>query len=104
MHQRVETEFRRVGLHMPPHVLGTPSVLLTLAAVMRGKFIGAVGREVAAIFHGKGAFQQLHPVTDLAQLVFEPYNLIRHRERVFSPAATIVYTALTHICLVPPTI
>jgi len=95
MRQRVEAEFRRVGSRMPEQALSTPSVLLTLAAVMRGKFIGAVSREVAAIFHGKGAFRQLKLVTDLPQLIFEPYSLVRHRERSFSPAATIVYAALT---------
>ena len=41
--------------------------------------------------HHTFVFQQLHPVADLTQLIFEPYSLIRHREQIFSPLKATLF-------------
>ncbi|MBE3638591.1 LysR family transcriptional regulator [Mangrovicoccus sp. HB182678] len=84
----VETWLLQRGLPLPGRILGTASLLLTLALIAETNAIAPVARAVA-LFHGgtggTGGNYEILPVAE--DLAVAPYSLIRLRDQPLSAAA-----------------
>ena len=94
LRKRVDLAFRAADLAPPTRVLDTTSVVLTLAAVTRGDAIAVLSASVGALLGPHGPVRRLPPLADAPRIAVEPFGLIHQRDRPFSPAARLVFSAV----------
>ena len=94
LRKRVDLAFRAAGLAPPTRVLDTTSVVLTLAAITRGDAVAVLSASVGALLGPHGPVRRLPPLADAPRIAVEPFGLIHQRDRPFSPAAQLVFSAI----------
>ncbi len=94
LRKRVELAFRAAGLAPPTRVLDTLSVVLTLASILRGDAVAVLSASVGAMFGAQGPIRRLPALSDAPRIAVEPFGLIHQRDRPFSPAAQLVFSAV----------
>ncbi len=94
LRKRVDLAFRAAGLAPPTRVLDTPSVVLTLASILRSDSVAVLSASVVALFGPDGPVRRLPPLADAPRIEVEPFGLIHQRDRPFSPAAQFVFSAV----------
>ncbi len=94
LRKRVDLAFRAADLTPPTRVLDTTSVVLTLAAITRSDAVAVLSASVGALFGPHGPVRRLPPLADVARIAVEPFGLIHQRDRPFSPAAQLVFSAV----------
>ncbi len=94
LRKRVDLAFRAADLAPPTRVLDTTSVVLTLAAITRSDAVAVLSVSVGTLFGPDGPVRRLPPPADAPRIAVEPFGLIHQRDRPFSPAAQLVFSAV----------
>lgn len=94
LRKRVDLAFRAADLTPPTRVLDTTSVVLTLAAITRSDAVAVLSASVGTLFGPHGPVRRLPPLADAARIAVEPFGLVHQRDRPFSPAAQLVFSAV----------
>lgn len=90
----VENHLLAAGLPLPNKVLGTASLLLTLAFVVKTNAVAPVAKAVADFCieeTGLGARVVALPIEDIA---IPPFSLVRLSERALSPACSVLFSMI----------
>lgn len=95
LRRTIEQHFLTRDVSPPDRVLSTSSFLLTLATVARSDAIGAMSLEVARFLRGNPGLSASIEILPLDfEIEVQPYSLITVRNRLMSPAATMLYNAI----------
>ncbi len=90
--QTVEQYLLEHGLPLPGRILGTASLLLTLALISETNAIAPVARAVAQFYAGSQSLGGNIEILDIdSDMAVAPYSLIRRRDRDMSAAAERVF-------------
>ena len=95
LRRTVETYLMERGLPLPQRVVGTASLMFTLALVIRSNAIGVMSTQAEEFFRAQeslGAHIVRLPVAPA--LMVAPYGLVTMHERKLTPAAEIAYRAI----------
>ena len=95
LRRTVEAYLMERGLPLPQRVVGTASLMFTLALVSRSNAIGIMSTQAEEFFRSQdslGARIVRLPVA--RDLMVAPYGLVTMRDRKLTPAATLAYGAI----------
>ncbi|WP_172330935.1 LysR family transcriptional regulator [Mangrovicoccus sp. HB161399] len=93
--QTVEQYLLERGLSLPDRILGTASLLLTLALISETNAIAPVARAVARFFAESQSLGGNIAILDIdSDMSVAPYSLIRRRDRDLSAAAERVFALI----------
>lgn len=83
------------GLSLPPRIIGTSSLMLTLAFVTRSDAIGMMSTAAAAFFAGADGIKAPIRVLAIApDLAVSPYGIVTLKDRAPTPAAKVILERL----------
>ncbi len=92
LRRTVEAHLMARGVALPDKVLGTSSLLLTLAYISRSNAIAPVAKAAADFYGGEeGLNARIVELPMDEYIMVEPYGLVRHDHRVLSPASQVVF-------------
>jgi DNA-binding transcriptional LysR family regulator len=88
---RVEQLFREADIDLPERVIGSDSLVVTLAYLARSDALTVLSGPVA---QQQARYRQVSPIPNDLDLSISPYGLLTCRDRQLSPVATTVMTIL----------
>ncbi len=95
MRRTVETRLLEAGLPLPRRIVGTSSMLLTIAIISETEAIAPVSLSVGQFYARRTALGGNIRVLDLADRIeVSPYSIVLPAERALGPAAVHVLAAL----------
>ncbi|WP_206078272.1 LysR family transcriptional regulator [Poseidonocella sp. HB161398] len=93
----VEQYLLEHGLPLPQRILGTASLLLTLALISETNAVAPMARAVARFFGESRSLGGNIEILDVpAEMAVAPYSLIRRRDQDLSAAAERVFALISH--------
>ncbi|WP_235911824.1 LysR family transcriptional regulator [Mesorhizobium xinjiangense] len=92
LRRTVEAHLMARGIALPDKVLGTSSLLLTLAYISRSNAIAPVAKAAADFYGGEeGMNARIVELPVDEEIRVEPYSLILHAQRSLSPASEVMF-------------
>jgi DNA-binding transcriptional LysR family regulator len=98
LRRTIERMFVARGVSLPERVISTGSLLLTLVLLSQSDAISAVSMEVANFLRSQeGLGSSVAVLPTHFSIEVQPYSLIHVRNRMLSPAATAVWSAIRDV-------
>lgn len=95
LRRTVETYLMERGLPLPQRIVGTASLMFTLALVSRSNAIGVMSTQAEEFFRAHDSLgARIVRLMIAPDLMVAPYGLVTMRGRKLSPAATVAYRAI----------
>lgn len=92
LRRSIERKFIDASVALPDNIVSTPSVLLTMAMVVKSDAIAPISREVAEFISGAaGRAGEIAVLETDFEIGLEPYSLITARGRGLPPSARLLH-------------
>ncbi len=91
----IETYILERGLPLPPRVIGTTSILMTLAMVTQTNAIAPISTAVAHFFGApQGLDGRIETLAVADDMTVPPYSILTRNDRRLSPASQVLYDSI----------